>query len=188
MRPVASILATVEATIDAHLFNNIDSVAEAFKTAKRAVESATRSLEDQTATSVLAAIAVAKEKTKEAKEMVDQEVNRVERLKREQKHASNVFSKMSSDFAAAFVRSEIEKVNEVQEVVQNYQIAAELIDNASPFFAHDDEGPDEEDKKCHHSAKTHPNHSFLTGNSMPRPGEGLGHGSRAQRRRKIIEK
>ena len=32
------------------------------------------------------------------------------------------------------------------------------------------------DENGRNSANTHPNPAFLTGNSMPRPGEGLGHG------------
>ena len=36
--------------------------------------------------------------------------------------------------------------------------------------------PDKNDKKLHNSANTHPNHTFLTGNSTSRPGEGFGTG------------
>ena len=52
---------------------------------------------------------------------MDQELNRIERLKREQKHANDVFTKMSNAFAAAAVRSEIEKVDSVEEVKQSHR-------------------------------------------------------------------
>ena len=45
--------------------------------------------------------------------------------------------------------------------VQNAQNSSKLFKN---------------DEKCNNSANTHPNPAFLTGNLMPRPGEGLGHG------------
>ena len=36
--------------------------------------------------------------------------------------------------------------------------------------------PAKDEEKCNNSTHTHPNHSFLTGNSTSRPGEGFGTG------------
>ena len=51
--------------------------------------------------------------------------------------------------------------------------------NLSKLFKNDENG--------HNSTHTHPNHTFLTGNSMPRPGEGLGHGPGPKKYKKICK-
>jgi hypothetical protein len=147
LKPVSSMLATLQATIDTYELDAVDTVVEAFDIAKRAVNGANRSMKTQSATSVSAAIGIAAQKTSEVKDLVAQELNRIERLKREQKHANDVFTKMSNAFAAAAVRSEIEKVDGVEEVEHNHRTAAELLDNAAPLFGSGRERLDHDEKQ-----------------------------------------
>ena len=132
--PVVELLAQVQCTIDAHNLGELDAVAETLDSAKRAVNAANRALKLKEPASVSASVAIAVQKSNEVHELVKEEMTRIDRLKREQRSARDIFVEMEHAYSSALVRSQIGKIEGAREVAEAQTAAVELLAKATVLF------------------------------------------------------